>query len=412
MCAFALALPACGGGGGIGEDQAATSTATPAPASVDDPVFVIDIENGAFRPSQVTLGPDDSGLVEFQNRDSDSYDIVAADDEFGPVTVTSGGSARVDFATIGPGLIRYSITVGNLRIPGSVDNRSLGGAPSAAPPDSGAPATIPEAAGVVVGDREVTLDSFGCVGSGHPELVGFGEDANGTWHAVRVEEFVAHVSEIGADAAFAATSGFAPTWSGGHVEGAGEFLTQDGQRIPGAFQAICATVVPGSTTIELETGEVHELGGPVCVASTAGFTFLGGPFIEGAQLTGEGVVPYMRRLGAPESLIEDAIDADLIFEHLFVGTSGVQPGLIGGVAVALLDPSDDGGLFETALPASAFSVAADLDYQDTIRANPRLSPEFIDTVVEALGDESTVTIDIECAVKLDGPELATARDLP
>lgn len=95
-----------------------TTTTEPPPEGV----FVIKIDNGSFRPSNVLLDLDEIWIVKWVNGDPREY-VMADKGGLFEVTLGPGDEFEFDYSTLEPGIYRVFATVGFNRIPGTIDTR-------------------------------------------------------------------------------------------------------------------------------------------------------------------------------------------------------------------------------------------------------------------------------------------------
>ncbi len=118
-------LAACASGP---SPEVAARNALPSTTTTTEPppegVFLIDISNGRFAPSNLTLDLNQEWIVEWQNNDPPrEYQIQSSDGLFESPLLTPGDTWQFDFSTLEPGLYRYFTFLGLQRIPGLVDTR-------------------------------------------------------------------------------------------------------------------------------------------------------------------------------------------------------------------------------------------------------------------------------------------------
>ncbi len=95
-----------------------TTTTEPPPEGV----FVVLLDNGSFRPSNVLLDLDEVWIVKWINNDDREYLMADKEDHF-EVTLGPGDEFEFDYSTLEPGIYRVFATVGFNRIPGTIDTR-------------------------------------------------------------------------------------------------------------------------------------------------------------------------------------------------------------------------------------------------------------------------------------------------
>ena len=95
-----------------------TTTTEPPPEGV----FIIQIDNGSFRPSNVHLDFDEAWIVKWVNEDPREY-VLADKDGLFEATLAEGDEFEFDYRTLEPGIYRVFASVGFQRIPGTIDTR-------------------------------------------------------------------------------------------------------------------------------------------------------------------------------------------------------------------------------------------------------------------------------------------------
>ena len=95
-----------------------TTTTEPPPEGV----FIIAIDNGSFRPSNVLLDIDETWIVKWVNADPREYMLADKEGLF-EVTLAEGDEFEFDYSTLPAGIYRVFATVGFQRIPGTIDTR-------------------------------------------------------------------------------------------------------------------------------------------------------------------------------------------------------------------------------------------------------------------------------------------------
>jgi hypothetical protein len=95
-----------------------TTTTEPPPEGV----FVITIDNGSFRPSNVLLDLNEVWVVKWINDDPREY-LLADKGGLFETTLAQGAEFEFDYSTLEPGIYRVFATVGFQRIPGTIDTR-------------------------------------------------------------------------------------------------------------------------------------------------------------------------------------------------------------------------------------------------------------------------------------------------
>ena len=120
------AIAGCGSGpspAALAADRSPVVTTTTEPPA--EGVFLVQISNGAFRPSNVRLDLDEQWIVMWRHDDlaEREYVIETRDGSFSSELLTPGDTFEVDFSEFEPGIYRYYAAIGNTRIPGSIDTR-------------------------------------------------------------------------------------------------------------------------------------------------------------------------------------------------------------------------------------------------------------------------------------------------
>jgi hypothetical protein len=95
-----------------------TTTTEPPPEGV----FVMKIDNGSFRPSNVLLDLNEAWVVKWVNDDPREY-LLADKGGLFETTLAEGEEFEFDYSTLEPGIYRVFATVGFQRIPGTIDTR-------------------------------------------------------------------------------------------------------------------------------------------------------------------------------------------------------------------------------------------------------------------------------------------------
>ena len=107
-------------------DQVAEADNKPTTTTTTEPppegVFVVRLDNGTFRPSNVALDLDETWIVKWVNEDPREYVLADKDDQF-EVTLAPGDEFEFDYGTLEPGIYRVFASVGFQRIPGTIDSR-------------------------------------------------------------------------------------------------------------------------------------------------------------------------------------------------------------------------------------------------------------------------------------------------
>lgn len=120
-----LAAAACASGPSpeaIARDQAPATTTTT--VALAEGVFGINISNGAFSPAVLELDIDEFQIIRWENADDVEYVIVSRDaGAFESPPIGQGEFFEFDISTLEPGVHRYSMQIGNNRVPGLIDTR-------------------------------------------------------------------------------------------------------------------------------------------------------------------------------------------------------------------------------------------------------------------------------------------------
>jgi hypothetical protein len=95
-----------------------TTTTEPPPEGV----FIMNIDNGSFRPSNVLLDLEETWIVKWVNDDPREY-LLADKGGLFEITLAEGDEYEFDYSTLEPGIYRVFATVGFQRIPGTIDTR-------------------------------------------------------------------------------------------------------------------------------------------------------------------------------------------------------------------------------------------------------------------------------------------------
>ena len=104
----------------IAADRRPTTTTTTEPPP--EGVALVRISNGVFRPANLKIDLDEIWIVQWINDDPREYVMVDSDGNF-EVTLGEGDTFEFDYSALEPAIHRYKASVGNQRIPGSVDSR-------------------------------------------------------------------------------------------------------------------------------------------------------------------------------------------------------------------------------------------------------------------------------------------------
>lgn len=124
--ALALAATACGSGP---SPEARAANRRPSTTTTTEPppedVFVVEISNGRFAPSNVKLDIGSTPIVRWENNDPPrEYQIVSNPaGAFESPVILPGENWEFDFSTLETGLYRYNTFLGQQRIPGLIDTR-------------------------------------------------------------------------------------------------------------------------------------------------------------------------------------------------------------------------------------------------------------------------------------------------
>jgi len=109
-----------------GRQPTSTTTTEPPPEGV----FIVFIDNGVLRPSNLAINLDVVQSVQWINRDEREFFLEEADGNFVSDPLAKGDMFEFDFSTLPPGLYRYKAVLvtdsifGGVRIPGLVDSRA------------------------------------------------------------------------------------------------------------------------------------------------------------------------------------------------------------------------------------------------------------------------------------------------
>ncbi len=87
--------------------------------------MIVIITNGSFRPSNLDVDITKTPIVRWVHEDvaAREYTITARNGEFKSPLLTPGDTWEVDFSEFEPAIYRYFSTLGNTRVPGTVDTR-------------------------------------------------------------------------------------------------------------------------------------------------------------------------------------------------------------------------------------------------------------------------------------------------
>lgn len=100
------------------KQPAVTTTTEPPPEGI----VVVHIDNGVFRPANLSLDLEEEWIVRWINDDDVEYVLQDTEDEF-EVQLMPNGEFEFDYSTLEPAIHRYRAFIGFNRIPGSVDTR-------------------------------------------------------------------------------------------------------------------------------------------------------------------------------------------------------------------------------------------------------------------------------------------------
>ena len=100
------------------KQPAVTTTTEPPPEGI----AVVHIDNGVFRPANLSLNLEKEWIVRWINDDDVEYLLQDTEDEF-EVTLGPNDEFEFDYSTLEPAIHRYRAFIGFNRIPGSVDTR-------------------------------------------------------------------------------------------------------------------------------------------------------------------------------------------------------------------------------------------------------------------------------------------------
>lgn len=126
IVSLGLVVGACASGpspAALERDQvpAVTTTTEPPPEGV----FIVIINNGALRPSNVQLDLRREWIVRWINQDPPrEYVLFERNGVFESPLLTPGDTFEIDFSELEPGLYRYHTELGAQRIPGIIDTRA------------------------------------------------------------------------------------------------------------------------------------------------------------------------------------------------------------------------------------------------------------------------------------------------
>lgn len=123
LSALFIVGAACASGPSSPDLRPPTTTTTTEPPP--EGVFVINITNGAFRPSVLALDITTTPIVEWRHDDLArfEYTITSDEDLFESPVLAQGDTFQFDFGDLPPSIYRYTATLGRNRIPGSIDTR-------------------------------------------------------------------------------------------------------------------------------------------------------------------------------------------------------------------------------------------------------------------------------------------------
>ena len=98
-----------------------TTTTEPPPEGV----AIVSITNGSFRPSNLKVDLEVTPTVRWVHEDSAvrEYTLIARNGEFESPLLTPGDIFEIDFSQFEPAIYRYNATLGNTRVPGTIDTR-------------------------------------------------------------------------------------------------------------------------------------------------------------------------------------------------------------------------------------------------------------------------------------------------
>ena len=118
-----LVATACASGPSSPDLPAPTITTTTEPPP--EGVVFVTISNGSFRPSNLDIDVTKTPIVRWVHEDAAAreYTIIARNGEFESPLLTPGDTFEVDFSEFEPAIYRYFSTLGNTRVPGTVDTR-------------------------------------------------------------------------------------------------------------------------------------------------------------------------------------------------------------------------------------------------------------------------------------------------
>ncbi len=107
-------------GATVAADRQPTTTTTTEPPPVG--VTVVRIDNGVFRPANLSIDLTEIQIIKWINEDPREYLLVDSDGAF-ETTLRPDDTFTFDYSTLEPGIHRYNALIGLQRIPGSVDTR-------------------------------------------------------------------------------------------------------------------------------------------------------------------------------------------------------------------------------------------------------------------------------------------------
>jgi len=86
------------------------------------PVALVEIRSAAFHPHVLEIDPAVWTTVRWENTDTDrTYVIVFKEDDIESPPIPPGGSCELDVTGFAPGLHRYTATIGEVRVPWTID---------------------------------------------------------------------------------------------------------------------------------------------------------------------------------------------------------------------------------------------------------------------------------------------------
>jgi len=123
IIALALILAACASG----PSPSATERNEPPPTTTTttlppEGVTIVRISNGTFKPSLLELDLRETWIVRWINEDEQEYVLICRG-FFESPSLALGDTYEFDFSELEPDVFHYSSTVGNAKIPGTIDTQ-------------------------------------------------------------------------------------------------------------------------------------------------------------------------------------------------------------------------------------------------------------------------------------------------